>query len=60
MNANTDEMLTVSELMNFLKIGRTKAYEIIRIKGFPLLSIGGVYRISKSDLMAWLSANTVN
>lgn len=57
---NKKELLTVKEMMEFLKIGRTKAYELINTKGFPVIRISTICRIPMDDLLIWLNANMVS
>ena len=49
-----NELLTVMEMAKFLKISRTKAYNIIKQKGFPSIKIDKSIRIIKSELVNWL------
>ncbi|MFE9608193.1 helix-turn-helix domain-containing protein [Streptomyces sp. NPDC006012] len=39
------ELLTVTEAMARLKIGRTKVYDLIRTRHLPSLKVGGCRRI---------------
>ena len=49
-------LLTVPELANFLKVSRTKAYELVHTEGFPVIRLGRCMRISKEALINWLEA----
>lgn len=51
---NENELLTVSEMANLLKISRSKAYEIIKDTTFPIIKIGKCIRINKTQLFNWL------
>ena len=42
-----EEMLTPTDIMNHLKLGRNKTYELIRLSNFPKIKIGNTYRIPK-------------
>ena len=51
----TDEMLTVDDIKNHLKIGRDSAYELVKLSVFPSIKIGNQYRIPLSEYKKWLS-----
>jgi len=52
---NPSPFLTVPELADYLRIGRTSAYQLARTKGFPVVKVGRAIRIPREALMAWLS-----
>ena len=45
-----DLVLTVREMMDYLNISRTYAYELLERKEIPYLRFGRTYRILKEDL----------
>ena len=47
-------LLTVNELAEILRIGRSSAYELCRQNQFPVVRIGKVIRIPKQALNEWL------
>jgi excisionase family DNA binding protein len=47
-------VLTVVELAQYLKIGRSKAYELTREPDFPVVRIGKQLRIPEQSLVRWL------
>lgn len=47
-------MLTVKDLQVMFKIGRDKAYALMRSKGFPSIKIGGRYYVTQKALDEWL------
>ena len=53
------EFITVIEMAQILKISRSKAYELIKIKDFPIIKIGKNIRIEKNKFLNWLH-NTKN
>lgn len=55
MSNNSLEVLTVSELASTLKIGKSRAYELVNQKDFPSFRIGKNIRVSKADLEDWMS-----
>ncbi|MCH3965515.1 MAG: helix-turn-helix domain-containing protein [Clostridium sp.] len=60
MEENHDEILTVKETAAFLKICRTKAYEIFGKQEFPSFKIGKSLRVRKKDLLNYLLAHIKN
>lgn len=51
---NELRILTAKELGSVLKIGRDKAYALIRSKGFPSICIGKRYIVTEKALNEWL------
>lgn len=49
------QFLTVEELAAFLRIGRSKAYELCHQPDFPAIRIGRTIRISREAFLAWLA-----
>lgn len=49
--------MTIEELMDFLHIGRTRAYELCHTSGFPASRYGRRLLINKQLLAEWLSNN---
>ena len=50
--------LTVTEVMQYLKISRSGAYALTRRKDFPVCLIGGSIRIPESLFLAWVRKQT--
>ena len=59
-----DEILTSREAQEFLKIGRTKLWELTSSNLIPAYRIGrgktSGLRYKRSELMAWLDRNRVH
>jgi excisionase family DNA binding protein len=51
---NFGELWTVTDLCNHLKIGKKKAYNMIKDESFPSIKIGNEYRIPKDLYFDWL------
>lgn len=49
-----NSLLTVSDMAKLLKISRSKAYDLVKEKSFPIIKIGKCIRISKKELEVWL------
>ena len=52
-----DDLLTVTELAHILRVGRNKAYEVIRADIIPSIRIGRQIRISKQAVIDYLNAS---
>ena len=49
-----EEYLKVSEVAEFLRIGRTRAYELVSSGEIPSVRIGRNIRVSRKELERWL------
>lgn len=49
-----EEYLKVSEVAGFLRIGRTRAYELVSSGEIPSVRIGRNIRVSRKELERWL------
>jgi len=58
-----EEILTSTEAMQLLKIGRTKLWELTREHVIPAYRVGqgkrSSLRYKRSELLAWLDSNQV-
>lgn len=54
MCEKTQEILTVGELRQILKISTNTAYNLIHSGSFPVIKIGRTYRIPAEPFYAWL------
>ncbi|MDI9422118.1 MAG: helix-turn-helix domain-containing protein [Bacillota bacterium] len=54
MVRDEERLLTVDEMMDLLRVGRTTAYELCRRVDFPTIRIGRMIRIPESALLRWL------
>lgn len=54
INQETVKVLTVKDLSQILKIGRDKAYALIKSNGFPSVCIGNRYIVTEDALNEWL------
>lgn len=51
-----DELLTRQEVADRLKIGRNKAYQMLRDGEIPSIKVGPEFRVKASVLEAWIAA----
>lgn len=49
-------MYTTEDVQKILKIGRDRAYNLMRAKGFPSMKMGRKYYVSSDALGDWLKA----
>lgn len=59
-NLNLAEMgaaVNVEELAQVLKISKTRAYELVKMQGFPTLKLGKRILVPTEALVQWLNAN---
>lgn len=50
-----NDLITVPEMAEMLKISRSKAYSLIKNIDFPIIRIGKCIRISKKAMLQWLN-----
>ena len=55
--AMDDQMLSVQETQEYLRIGRNTMYKLLKIDGFPCIRIGSRCIISKTGLDKWVQKN---
>lgn len=48
------EVMDIKELSDYLRIGKSKIYNLIRLKKIPASRIGRQYRFSKEVVDSWL------
>ena len=53
-----DDVLTVEELKQVLKIGRNKAYELVNTQVIKSIKVGTHYRIPKISIVNYLQNQT--
>jgi excisionase family DNA binding protein len=56
MDQEKNQLLTVEELANYLKISRPKAYQLVHQVGFPKINIGKSIRVPKVALDNWINS----
>jgi predicted DNA-binding transcriptional regulator AlpA len=58
------ELLTTSQVLALLQIGRTKLWALVREQAFPAFRIGegrnSSLRYRRADVLGWLERNRVN
>lgn len=60
MKANTEQQIvTVDELVRWLRLGRTRTNELLRSGAIPSLKVGRRRLILRRDVEAWLEEQKV-
>ena len=54
------EIITVKQIQEHLGISKNRAYELIKVKGFPRLQIGHRFYIPKDKYLKWIEDNLRN
>lgn len=52
-----DEIWTVKEVCEYLKIEKKKAYKLFKISTFPAVKLGNEYRVPKRLFQKWFIEN---
>ncbi len=53
-SAREEELLTVEQVQELLKVGRTFAYALVRSGELPSYRVGRLIRIRRRDVERWL------
>ena len=53
-NINSKQIMNIKELADYLGIGRTTIYNLIKKKKIPAAKIGKQYRFSRDVVDSWL------
>ena len=53
-------MLSVPEVASVLGISRAGAYELVKSKGFPAMTIGSRIIVPRDKLIAWIDEKSTN
>ena len=53
-NVQSKQIMDIKELSEYLGIGKSKIYSLIRMKKIPASKIGSQYRFSKDIVDSWL------
>ena len=55
MEGNTDEILTIQELSDYLKVPVSTLYKLVREGSIPATKIGKHWRFQKDAIDAWIT-----
>jgi excisionase family DNA binding protein len=59
-NARRDEILTLEELAEYLKVSPWTIYRFVRERNLPSYKIGGQWRFRKEQVDAWIDRSGRN
>ncbi len=51
---NNDKWLTLEELVDYLKLGRTKLYQMARRGEIPAFRVGSQWRFDREEIDDWV------
>lgn len=54
----SDEILTIKEVADFLKVNERTVYRLASSKKIPAFKIGNAWRFKKADIEAWILKQT--
>ena len=54
---NTDKWLTLDELAEYLKLGRTKLYRMAQSDEIPASKVGNQWRFDREEIDDWVNDN---
>lgn len=57
--AEVKDVMSIKELSNYLGIGKSKIYNLIRNQKIPASKIGRQYRFSRDVIDSWLKENII-
>lgn len=55
---NIENLLTVEDVQNILRISRNTAYKLFKTDGFPSIKIGKAYRVDRDEFKNWIKKYT--
>lgn len=58
MPGNDQEILTLEELAAYLKAGKRTIYRLAAADQIPAFKVGGTWRFRRSDIDAWIAAQS--
>ena len=54
MTKPTSEILTISEVAEYLKVAERTLYRLVAAKKIPAFKVGGMWRFSKTEIDKWI------
>ena len=54
-----ETIYTIPEVAEYLKMSKSKVYDMVKTERIPYIRIGGNVRIRESDLIEWLDEQTL-
>jgi len=54
----TDEILTIKEIADYLKVAEKTIYRLAGNKKLPAFKVGGIWRFRKSEVDRWIDTQS--
>ncbi|MAZ65508.1 MAG: DNA-binding protein [Kangiellaceae bacterium] len=54
----SDEILTIKEVADYLKVNERTVYRLAAAKKLPAFKVGNTWRFNKKDIEIWISQQT--
>ena len=54
----TDDILTIKDLAEYLKLNEKTAYRLVSDGKIPGFKVGGSWRFQRSDIQTWMEAQS--
>jgi excisionase family DNA binding protein len=54
MPRSVDDILTLSEVADYLKVAERTLYRLAASRQIPAFKVGGAWRFAKADIEAWI------
>lgn len=54
MKKHENDVLTISEVAEYLKVAERTIYRLAAAKKVPAFKVGGAWRFSRADIDAWI------
>ena len=55
-----DEIMTLPEVADYLKVAERTLYRLAASKKIPAFKVGGAWRFTKSDIEAWIRSQVAD
>lgn len=53
---NDVKLITVKEASKYLRLPLSRIYQLVRVKAFPSIQMGGSWRIDQNQLDSWVKS----
>ena len=58
MTKPNSEILTITEVAEYLKVAERTLYRLVAAKKIPVFKVGGTWRFSKAEIEQWIKRQT--
>jgi excisionase family DNA binding protein len=58
-NSIEGEILTITEVADYLKVTERTIYRLAGAKKIPAFKVGGMWRFSRADIEAWIKQQSI-